>query len=45
MPNQLSFWAFYSSYLQAIAGGAAGSKSLELYAARIQKRDLAPGSF
>ncbi|GBG81342.1 hypothetical protein CBR_g32015 [Chara braunii] len=32
-------------FLQAIAGGAAGSRSLDLYASRIQKRDLDPGFF
>lgn len=30
-------------YLTAIRGGAAGSKSLELYSSRILKRDMAPG--
>ncbi|KAG0579647.1 hypothetical protein KC19_4G113100 [Ceratodon purpureus] len=34
-----------TTYLQAIAGGAAGSKSLELYAGRIQSRDFAPGFY
>ncbi|CAM6028203.1 unnamed protein product [Sphagnum balticum] len=34
-----------TTYLQAIGGGAAGSKSLELYATRIQKRDFAPGFY
>lgn len=32
-------------FLGAIAGGAAGSKSLELYGARILERDLDPGFF
>jgi hypothetical protein len=36
--------ALFCRYLQAIGGGAAGSKSLELYATRIQKRDFAPGT-
>ena len=30
-------------FLEAISGGAAGSKSLDLYSARIVKRDMAPG--
>ncbi|KAJ7523834.1 hypothetical protein O6H91_04G053200 [Diphasiastrum complanatum] len=34
-----------TTYLKAISGGAAGSKSLDLYAARIQKRDFTPGFF
>eukprot|EP00249_Psilotum_nudum_P010112 c22340_g1_i2 orf=228-1178(-) len=34
-----------TQYLQAISKGAAGSKSLELYAARILRRDLNPGFF
>ncbi|XP_002987766.2 probable 3-hydroxyisobutyrate dehydrogenase-like 1, mitochondrial [Selaginella moellendorffii] len=33
------------SYVAAIAGGAAGSKSLELYAQRIQRRDFQPGFY
>ncbi len=37
--------ALFCRYLQAIGGGAAGSKSLELYATRIQKRDFAPGTW
>ena len=31
------------AYLTAIRGGAAGSRSLELYAPRLRKGDLAPG--
>lgn len=34
-----------TTFLQAIAGGAAGSKSLDLYAGRIQNRDFAPGFY
>lgn len=30
-------------YLRAISGGAAGSKSLELYSQRILQRDFDPG--
>ena len=30
-------------FLGAISGGAAGSKSLDLYSARILQRDMAPG--
>ncbi|KAL2609473.1 hypothetical protein R1flu_028046 [Riccia fluitans] len=33
------------TFLQAISGGAAGSKSLELYAGRIRSRDFAPGFY
>lgn len=32
-------------YIQGIAGGLAGSKSLQLYAARLLKRDLKPGFY
>ncbi|MCO5593083.1 hypothetical protein L7F22_047089 [Adiantum nelumboides] len=32
-------------FLQAVAGGLAGSKSLQLYALRLLKRDLAPGFY
>ncbi|CAM6126437.1 unnamed protein product [Calypogeia fissa] len=34
-----------STYLQAVSGGAAGSKSMELYSGRIQSRDFAPGFY
>eukprot|EP00475_Leptophrys_vorax_P034926 TRINITY_DN57085_c0_g1_i1.p1 TRINITY_DN57085_c0_g1~~TRINITY_DN57085_c0_g1_i1.p1 ORF type:complete len:139 (-),score=6.16 TRINITY_DN57085_c0_g1_i1:112-504(-) len=33
------------TYLGAIRGGAAGSRSLDLYAPRILNRDMAPGFF
>ena len=32
-----------SEFLEAVRGGAAGSKSMELYAGRLLKRDMAPG--
>ncbi|KAH7288654.1 hypothetical protein KP509_31G035600 [Ceratopteris richardii] len=32
-------------YLEAVAGGLAGSKSLQLYASRLLKRDLQPGFY
>ncbi|KAI5073514.1 hypothetical protein GOP47_0011527 [Adiantum capillus-veneris] len=32
-------------FLQAVAGGLAGSKSLQLYASRLLKRDLEPGFY
>lgn len=34
-----------STYLKAVSGGAAGSKSMELYSGRIQNRDFAPGFY
>ena len=34
-----------TTYLKAVSGGAAGSKSMDLYSSRIQARDFAPGFY